>query len=72
MASRGESVFFKGVASGRSTRLHWKAAYPGIYEWHKMDSVGYVFKGKCVGCLKRGTRGYIWVELKLGVRSKYD
>lgn len=37
----GESVFFKGVVSGRSNMLQWKASHLRIYKQHKLELMGH-------------------------------
>lgn len=39
-AEKGESVFFKSVATGGSTTFQWKATHPRKYGQHTLDLMG--------------------------------
>lgn len=59
------SVFFKGVAIGKSVMLQWVAPHPGVYGQDRLDLMGYyIFKKRAQNWEGKEMR----VDLKLGRR----
>lgn len=43
---RESQGFLKVVASGRSTRLQWRASHPGLYGQHNLNKASFLSKSE--------------------------
>lgn len=67
--------FFKDMAPVRSTMLHWKVPYSGVYRQNKSESVGYLIttnKQKMPRSCSYREVEWVWKKLRAAVEGKYD